>query len=140
MGVAMRTTMKKALVVLTVLVSACSGMPGTASTPTVDTAGSPAAANGRSYADDLAQCQALANQQSTVERSALTGLGAAAVGAAGGAIVGALGPGSAGRNAGMGAALGGLGGVTYGAISGEQDKSAAVSTCLSGRGWTVIAR
>ncbi|MCU0839327.1 MAG: hypothetical protein MUE49_11485 [Rhodospirillales bacterium] len=132
--------MKKAVVVLALLAGGCAGMPGAGYAPTVDTTGSMAAMNGRSYADDLAQCQALANQRSTVERSALTGLGAAAIGAAGGAIVGALGPGSAGRNAGLGAALGGLGGATYGAISGEQEKSAAVTNCMAGRGWTVIAR
>lgn len=132
--------MRTLILAMTGLLAACSGMPAVGYGPTVDTVGSPAAASGRSYADDLAQCQALANQRSTVERSALTGLGAAAVGAAGGAILGALGPGSAGGNAALGAALGGLGGATYGAISGEQEKSAAVSNCLAARGWTVLAR
>jgi outer membrane lipoprotein SlyB len=131
--------MKKALVLLTAaLLTACSAMPGGGYAPTVDTVSSPAAKEGRSYSDDLAQCQGLANQHSTIERSALTGVGAAALGAAGGAIVGALGPGTAGRNAALGAAIGGLGGATYGAVTGEQNNSDTVTNCMSARGWTVV--
>ena len=122
------------------LVAGCAQYGGGGYTPVVDTTASPAAANGRDYASDLAQCQALSKQRSPVEQGAITGLGAAALGAAGGAIVGAIGPGKAGTNAALGAALGGLGGATYGGISGVNEQNQIVRNCMAGRGWSVVGQ
>lgn len=122
------------------LLAGCSSYAGGGYTPVVDTSGSPAAMNGRDYASDLAQCQALSKQRSPIEQGAVTGLGAAALGAAGGAIVGAIGPGKAGTNAALGAAIGGLGGTAYGGLSGVNEQNQIVRNCMAGRGWSVVGQ
>lgn len=130
--------MKKLLSVLVIalLVSACSQGVGNSYRPIVDQQSSPAIGQ-RNYASDLSDCQNLAGQSSAIETGATHALGGAALGAAGGVIIGAF-TGQPGAGAGLGAALGGLGGAAQGGISGVDKQQTIVKNCLRGRGWNVV--
>lgn len=98
------------------------------------------AASGRTqheYRADLAECQALAAQQDSVRGAAVsTGVGAAA-GAATGVLLGTMG-GRPAHGLWQGAALGGLGGLGYGAWQGWAGQNRLVDNCLRGRGYSVL--
>jgi hypothetical protein len=89
------------------------------------------------YNNDLAQCQALASQRNPAAGTAVsTGVGAAA-GAAAGTLLGVMG-GKPAHGLWQGAALGGMGGLGYGAFSGYNDQQDMVKNCLRGRGYIVV--
>ena len=104
------------------LLVACSSAPG----PIVDTKGVSMAR----YHDDLADCEAYAEQvriEVGVARGAAAG---GAVGAATGAIVG----GDVGEYAGVGA----VAGAAKSAVRGDREKSQVVKRCMRGRGYKVL--
>ena len=90
------------------------------------------------YERDLAECEALATEQSRSERVA-TG---AAGGTIGGALFGALFGWIVGARAGTSAAVGGLVGGTAGAAGGAEaaarDYETIYRNCMIGRGWPVL--
>ena len=104
------------------LLAACSSAPG----PIVDTKG----VNMARYHDDLADCEAYADQ---VRIEVGVAKGAAAGGAAGAATGAILGK-SVGEYAGVGA----VGGATKSAIQGDREKSRVVKNCMRGRGYKVL--
>lgn len=103
--------------------------------PVVDVAGSGKTHD--QYVFDLNQCQSLAAQQNTVKDTATTtGVGALA-GAAAGTLLGVIG-GKPAHGLWQGAALGGLGGLGYGAYKGWAGQDDMVANCLRGRGYNVL--
>jgi len=90
------------------------------------------------YERDLAECEALATDQSRSER---VGTGAAG-GALGGALFGALFGWIVGNRPGTGAAVGGLVGGTAGAAGGAEaaarDYETIYRNCMVARGWPVL--
>lgn len=98
------------------------------------------AASGRSYDEyraDLAQCQALAAQEDTARRAAVSTAAGAAAGAATGTLLGVIG-GRPAHGLWQGAALGGLGGLGYGVWQGWAGQNRLVANCLRGRGYSVL--
>ncbi|WP_303978125.1 hypothetical protein [Dongia mobilis] len=89
------------------------------------------------YNQDLAECQAYANQVSPVQDAAVGALGGAAGGAALGALSGALFKGvSVGEGAAVGAAAGGVLGLAGGAYTGTQNQKQVLNNCMRGRGYS----
>lgn len=89
------------------------------------------------YNTDLAQCQAIASERNPAAGTAVsTGVGAVA-GAAAGTLLGVIG-GKPAHGLWQGAALGGLGGLGYGAFTGYTDQQDMVKNCLRGRGYIVV--
>ncbi|WP_233421961.1 glycine zipper family protein [Ruegeria profundi] len=89
---------------------------------------------GPNYQSDLANCQALARTQGTVDgRTA----GAAAVGAAGAAATTAIIQDSS-DNLGRAAAAGALVGAGASAINNTQNQEVIVRNCMRGRGYNVV--
>ena len=104
------------------VLAACSSAPG----PIVDTKGVSMAR----YHDDLADCEAYA-EQVRIEVGVAKGAAAGgAIGAATGAILGE----SVGEYAGVGA----VGGAAKSAIQGDREKSQVVKRCMRGRGYKVL--
>jgi outer membrane lipoprotein SlyB len=89
------------------------------------------------YEQDLAECQAYAQQIDPGANAAIGAVGGAAVGAALGAIVGAF-FGCPGETAGFGAALFGAGGGLQGAGQSAQAQKDIVIRCMQGRGYRVL--
>ncbi|WP_116130954.1 glycine zipper family protein [Tropicimonas sp. IMCC34043] len=109
------------------LVAACSNM-GANYTPIID------GPVGPNYANDLAQCQALARQQGTLDaNTAGMALGGAAVGGATAAIVN-----NKGSNARDAAMVGALVGGAASAASNVNSKEVIVRNCMRGRGYNVV--
>lgn len=98
------------------------------SKPIVDHTGVDEAA----YAQDLADCQAYADEVEAGARVAGGAAGGAAVGGAMGAILN--GSGGAARGAGVGA----VGGAASGARSAAREQDQVVKNCLRGRGYRVL--
>ncbi|MDF1584770.1 hypothetical protein SH611_10340 (plasmid) [Geminicoccaceae bacterium 1502E] len=99
------------------------------------------AASGRTqgeYRADLDQCQALAAQQNTAQVAATSTAVGAAAGAATGTLLGVFG-GRPAHGLWRGAAVGGLGGLGYGAWQGWAGQNRLVSNCLRGRGYSVLS-
>jgi outer membrane lipoprotein SlyB len=122
--------MKKLLAVM-----ACLGVTACATDPVVDHAYS---RNPQNYNRDLADCNRIAEEQTTpvgttVTRTAIGAAVGAVVGVATGAIVGA---------AGTGAAIGAVTGAGAGAVSGgldtHSDRRTIVANCLRNRGHAVL--
>jgi outer membrane lipoprotein SlyB len=89
------------------------------------------------YNQDLAECQAYANQVSPVQDAAVGAIGGAAGGAALGALSGALFKGvSVGEGAAVGAAAGGVLGLAGGAYTGTQNQKQVLNNCMRGRGYS----
>jgi outer membrane lipoprotein SlyB len=84
------------------------------------------------YQQDLAECQAIADQVTTGRDAAGGALGGAVIGGALGAIFGNSG--TAGRMAGGGAVIGGA----SKAGEAEQEKGQVLRNCLRGRGYRVL--
>lgn len=92
----------------------------------------------RNYQQDLAECQAYANQVSPVQDAAVGALGGAAVGAGLGALTGAAFKGvSVGKGAAIGAIGGGVIGLAGGAYTGHQNQREVLNNCMRGRGYSV---
>jgi len=89
---------------------------------------------GPNYQSDLANCQALARTQPTVDGSTA---GAAAIGAAGAAGVTAIIDNSA-SDLGRAAAAGALVGAGANAINNTQNQEVIVRNCMRGRGYNVV--
>lgn len=89
------------------------------------------------YEQDLAECQAYAQQIDPATNAAVGAVGGAAIGAALGAIVGAF-YGCPGKTAGFGAALFGAGGGMQGAGGSIQTQRDIVIRCMQGRGYRVL--
>lgn len=103
--------------------------------PVVDLEGSNR--SGREYSADLRGCQDLASQRSPARDTAISsGVGALA-GAATGALLGTI-RGKPAHGLWQGAALGGLGGLGYGAYQGWTGQEQMVANCLRGRGYSVL--
>jgi outer membrane lipoprotein SlyB len=91
----------------------------------------------RNYQQDLAECQAYANQVSPVQDAAVGALGGAALGAGLGALTGAAVKGvSVGEGAAVGAIGGGVLGLAGGAYSGHQNQQDVLNNCMRGRGYS----
>ena len=101
--------------------------------PIIDTKGVDQA----QYQQDLAECRTYAEQVSSGQEAAASGLGGALLGGALGAVAGAF-----GGNAGTGAALGGGVGSVAGAASGgghaAEDQRQVIANCLRHRGYSVL--
>jgi hypothetical protein len=108
--------------VLVLCLAGCSGARG----PIVDTKGVDMAR----YQQDLAECEAYAEQVSTGRAVGKGAAGGAVVGAAIGAISG----GSGTRGAGVGAVAGGA----QSARGAEREQAQVVRNCLRGRGYKVL--
>jgi outer membrane lipoprotein SlyB len=94
-------------------------------------------AGANTYNQDLAECQAYANQVSPVQDAAVGAIGGAAGGAALGALSGALFKGvSVGEGAAVGAAAGGVLGLAGGAYTGTQNQKQVLNNCMRGRGYS----
>ena len=92
---------------------------------------------GGNYQQDLAECQAYANQVSPVQDAAVGALGGAAVGAGLGALTGAAFTGvSIGKGAASGAVGGGVLGLAGGAYTGHQNQRDVMDNCMRGRGYS----
>lgn len=89
---------------------------------------------GPNYSNDLAQCQALAASQSSVDG---TTAGNAAIGAAGAAATTAIIQDSS-DNLGRAAAAGALVGAGADVIAKNQNKEVIVRNCMRGRGYNVV--
>ncbi|MDA7965648.1 glycine zipper family protein [Ruegeria sp.] len=89
---------------------------------------------GPNYNADLAQCQALARSQPTLDSNTA---GAAAIGAAGAAGVKAIVDDSA-SDLGRTAVAGALVGAGASAISNTQNQEVIVRNCMRGRGYNVV--
>ncbi len=89
---------------------------------------------GPNYQADLAQCQAVARQQATVDGNTA---GAAAIGAAGAAGTKAIIDDSA-SDLGRAAVAGALVGAGASAISNTQKQEVIVRNCMRGRGYNVV--
>lgn len=91
----------------------------------------------RNYQQDLAECQAYANQVSPVQDAAVGALGGAALGAGLGALTGAAFKGvSVGEGAAVGAVGGGVLGLAGGAYTGHQNQQNVLANCMRGRGYS----
>ncbi|MFC3613708.1 glycine zipper family protein [Lutimaribacter marinistellae] len=89
---------------------------------------------GPNYNADLAQCQALARSQPTInERTAASALTGAATGAAASAIIN-----DSSDDLGRSAAAGALVGATASAIQQTQNQEVIVRNCMRGRGYNVV--
>lgn len=106
----------------TVLLGAC------ASKPIIDTRG----VDMRKYNQDLAECQAYADQVDVTRRAA----GSAAAGAVVGAVVGAAVGNSDTAQGGAGA--GAAGGAARGTARGLEERERVVRNCLRNRGYAVL--
>lgn len=92
----------------------------------------------RNYNQDLAECQAYANQVSPVQDAAVGAVGGAALGAGLGALTGAAFKGvSVGEGAAYGALGGGVLGLAGGAYTGHQNQRDVLNNCMRGRGYSV---
>lgn len=123
------------LVILGVLaiLSACASQ--TSWTPTVDTYEDK---NIDRLTQDQEECRDLAKQASNdTATEAAKGTGVGLIGAASGAVLGAI-VGSPGTGAKIGAAAGGMGGATHSGLSAEEKYKHAFSNCLRGRGHKVV--
>ncbi|MEM6657515.1 MAG: glycine zipper family protein [Pseudomonadota bacterium] len=89
---------------------------------------------GPNYQSDLANCQALARSQPTLDSNTA---GAAAIGAAGAAATTAIIDNSA-SDLGRAAAAGALIGAGASAISNTQNQEVIVRNCMRGRGYNVV--
>jgi uncharacterized protein YcfJ len=98
--------------------------------PVVDTKGRDVA----QYENDLRECQSYALQVSSASDRAAAG---AVVGAVFGALLVAASGAKGYRN--EGAAVGALTGAAEGAVQGETDQRKIIKTCLSNRGYSVLA-
>ncbi len=87
--------------------------------------------NMANYEQDLAQCEAYAEQVAVGEKAAR---GAAS----GGAVGGAVGAVSDRHDAGEGAAIGAITGGAAGINQGQRDQVRVVKNCLRGRGYRVL--
>jgi len=91
----------------------------------------------RNYQQDLAECQAYANQVSPVQDAAVGAVGGAALGAGLGALTGAAFKGvSVGEGAAYGAIGGGVLGLAGGAYTGHQNQRDVLNNCMRGRGYS----
>lgn len=89
------------------------------------------------YQQDLAECQAYAEQVSPVQDAAVGALGGAAMGAGLGALTGAAFKGvSVGKGAAIGAIGGGVLGLAGGAYTGHQNQQDVLNNCMRGRGYS----
>ena len=84
------------------------------------------------YQQDLAECEALADQVPTAERAATGAVVGAVVGGAIGAVVGD------GKGAERGAGVGAISGTVKGANSGLSEEEQVLKRCLQGRGYRVL--
>ncbi len=89
---------------------------------------------GPNYQSDLANCQALARSQPTLDSNTA---GAAAIGAAGAAATTAIIDNSA-SDLGRAAAAGALIGAGESAINNSQNQEVIVRNCMRGRGYNVV--
>ena len=118
-------------VVLAVFLSACAThRTGANYRPVVDTKDRDLA----KYETDLSECQAYARQVSGAAERAVAG---AAVGAIFGALLVAASGAKGLRN--EGAAVGALSGAAGAAGAGERDQRTIIKTCLTNRGYSVLA-
>lgn len=115
------------------LLSGCASMGGY--TPVVDSYGDKHAAY---ISQDMAQCQALAKQNSSVGTELLTqgGVGAL-IGAGGGAALGAV-FGNPAIGAAAGATVGGIGGATKGGLESDDRYKRIYRNCMRNRGHRVL--
>lgn len=107
------------------LLAACSGS-GANYAPVVD-----GAANVQ-YEADLAECRTLARNQKQLDRQTL---GAAAIGAGTGAVLGEI---DSGGDALGGAIVGALAGAAAGGVKARDHREAIIVQCLRGRGHAVV--
>lgn len=119
--------MKTAIIIMAVLLTGCATTQGSGSNyvPIVDQPN-------ENYQRDLADCQQHANRVMSAGEGA-------ALGAAGGAVLGMLFNAAAGggfRN--ESAAIGALSGAVGGAAQGERGQRDIISRCLAGRGHRVL--
>ncbi len=115
---------------LSILLTSCAsnrGLPGDSGV-IVDTKGVDMSA----YQQDMAECQALADQVPVGERAATGAVVGAVVGGTIGAIVGD------GRGAERGAGVGAVSGTLRGASSGLSEEDQVLKRCLQGRGYRVL--
>ena len=126
--------MKNVLIIAIVaLLSGCSSISGY--TPVVDTYGDRNAAN---LQYDMAQCEAIAKQTSSVGSNSLQqgGVGAL-IGGAGGAALGAI-VGNPALGAAAGATVGGIGGAAKGGFESDAQYKRVFNNCLRNRGHAVL--
>jgi outer membrane lipoprotein SlyB len=121
--------MKKAVVVLSLLLGACSGIEElTGRAPIVDMRG----VNQAQYAADLAECEGYADQVQAGRQVATGAVAGAVVGGVVGAVFGSSD--TAQRTAGAGAVAGGA----QGAGGAMQDRRRVLRNCLDNRGYNVL--
>jgi len=90
------------------------------------------------YERDLAECEAVASQQSRSERVAAGAVGGTIWGALFGALFGWIVGGHAGTGAAAGGLVGGASGAAGGAEAAARDYETIYRNCMIGRGWPVL--
>jgi len=109
--------------------TACSSIEDvTGNTPIIDTQG----VNLSRYEDDLAECQAYADEVQIAQKAAAGSVSGAVIGGLLGAVWGNSN--TAQRGAGVGAVSGGAKGV----IGGVRERDRVIKRCLMGRGYRVL--
>ena len=120
---------KTLAVVLLFQLTACSSIEDvTGNTPIIDTQG----VNLSRYEDDLAECQAYADEVQIAQKAAAGSVSGAVIGGLLGAVWGNSN--TAQRGAGVGAVSGGAKGV----IGGVRERDRVIKRCLMGRGYRVL--
>ena len=89
------------------------------------------------YERDLAECGALASEQSRSERVGTGAVGGGFFGAIFGTLLGWIG-GRPGTGAAVGAVVGAAGGAASGAGAASQDYESIYRNCMIARGWPVL--
>lgn len=121
-------TLKKFTAIPLVLVIAACSNSGTSYTPVID------GPVGPNYATDLAQCQALARQQGTVDgNTAGAALGGAALAGGSAALIN-----NKGSNARDAALIGAVVGGGASALGNMQNQEIIIRNCMRGRGYNVV--
>lgn len=129
----MKNTVKSCLVIAAITVTGCNTVTGYR--PVVDTYGDN---NAYRLNQDMAQCEQLAKEASSLGKQTALGAGVGGlIGAGGGAAVGAV-MGKPGIGAAIGAIAGGVGGASKQGIQADNEFKTAYNSCLRQRGHRVI--
>jgi len=127
----LRMTAMSSVLILAILASSCAR----AYRPVIDPA---MIRDHAKHESDLAECGALATEQSRSERVATGAAGGAIFGALIGALFGWIVGGNPGTGAAAGGVVGGAGGAAGGAGATEQDYETIYRNCMIARGWPVL--
>ncbi len=121
------------LIVVSIVTVGCSSMSGY--TPVVD----PYTSRNPAYIQqDMAQCEALAKQTSSVGKDTLIQGGTGAlIGGAAGAALGAI-AGNPATGAAIGGTVGGIGGASKGGIEADERYKRVYRNCMRNRGHSVL--